>query len=59
MRILQLRESLKNSHQQRRPEDLINEIHRPIYDDVYQTSMAAMDEDEQLEAPINFSARLI
>lgn len=59
MRILQLQESLKNSRQQRRPQDLINEIHRPIYDDIYETSMAAMDEDDKIEEPINFSAKLI
>lgn len=59
MRLLQLQETLKNSHQKRRPQDLINEIHRPMYDDIYQVSMAAMDEEDQIEAPINFSAKLI
>lgn len=59
LRLLQLQEKLKNSRQQRRPQDLINEIHRPIYDDAYITSMAAMDEDDMIEEPINFSAKLI
>lgn len=59
MRLLQLQEILKNSHQKRRPQDLINEIHRPIYDDIYKASMAAMDEEDQIQAPINFSAKLI
>lgn len=59
MRLLQLQESLKKSHQRRRPQELINEIHRPIYDEIYETSMAAMDENDQIEEPIKFSAKLI
>lgn len=58
MRILELQESLKNSHRKRRPQDLINEIHKPIYDEIYETAMTATDEDGQIEAPINFSAKL-
>lgn len=58
LRLAQLQEKLKQSFLARPAANLVETIHRPIYDDVYRDAMALLDNGEAIDEPITFSATL-
>lgn len=58
LRLAQLQENMKQSFLARPSGNLVREIHRPIYDDVYRDAMALLDDGEAIDEPIVFNATL-
>ncbi|TDK26217.1 hypothetical protein E2F46_06360 [Luteimonas aestuarii] len=58
LRVAQLQEKLKQRFLARPTENLVETIHRPIYDDVYRDAMAMVDDGETIDDPIAFNASI-
>lgn len=58
LRLSQLQEKLKQSFLARPTSNLVETIHRPIYDDVYRDAMTLLDNGETIDEPITFNATL-
>lgn len=58
LKLAQLQEKIKQSFLGRHKRDLVETIHRPIYDETYREAMALLGDGETIDEPIAFKAAL-